>query len=299
MTQPRRSASSRTGSNGFTLVESLIALALTAVIAVLSINMIVGRSANTQDTYSHETSDFIQHLTAACQKSRLEYGAGPLAAKTIGSGSCSAAHPDCNLWAYPQTPGTNNLADTPQYSYTGTNDNNLRGIGWLLKNWDSTVTYDSTNQALSYPGGMILYLQPDLPVGTGPNVDPNGEIPDDASGINGTATNPETATLVPGTLDDIMYNSTNSVAKDDRQFLLLDLNGTPAPNSIASSGDRVLLYVEDKTCRVRTAYQACRDGTMATCNQAYTQSFYDVYECNMATKAGLTSSFCNPQTSSE
>ena len=95
------------------------------------------------------------------------------------------------------------------------------------------------------------------------------------------------------------------MAADDRQFVLLDMNGTASPNSIGANGDRVLLYVADNSCRIRTAYQACRSeladkqGTTSTaddlpCNQqaAYVQSFYDVYKCTEETNQGVDSSHC-------
>ena len=271
---------------GFSLIEALIALAITATVATLAIGVLINQNPKSQQSYGRSASDFIGHLGTVCKKSHAEYGRGPLAATTIDTASCPGAN--CNVYAFPKA-----IANR----VVGTHDSNLRGFSWLIKDWESTVTYNSGDESLSYPEGIRLYLQPDMSnAASNPDVDPNTQIPDDASGIAGTGYNPENALLIPGTLNDIMYNTTPNpdVASDDRQFVILDMNGTSGPNSIVSTGDRVLLYVEDKTCRIRTAYQACRDQGMTLCTQSatYGQSFYDVYKCTEATTMGYDSSHC-------
>lgn len=122
------------------------------------------------------------------------------------------------------------------------------GLASVLPTVESLVTYTARNSGTStpgqllYPSNLLLYLDPEdtnIP-------DTGNQLPiHQASAL--TPDNPVTAaspqTIMAGT--------------DDREWLLLDVNGTGGQNDLGISGDRVLLMVDDSTGRVLTAWQKC------------------------------------------
>jgi hypothetical protein len=115
------------------------------------------------------------------------------------------------------------------------------GVPGILPTYETMATYTAAAPAnISYASGITLYLHPE-----------NTNIPGDRGN------NP---TILTGT--------------NNREWLLLDMNGSAAPNSLGTSGDRVLLYIENTTGRVLTARQKCQEDGTST----YGQSFYDVYK---------------------
>jgi len=117
--------------------------------------------------------------------------------------------------------------------------------GWttFLPGWESTTPALTTAPTvLNYPQDMLLYLKPY-----------ETTVPDPSNQIPNTPTN-----IMSGV--------------DDATWVLLDMNGTDSPNSISSTGDRVLLNIDDTTCQVETAAELC---TERSCTEAYGSSFYD------------------------
>ncbi|MGE0201024.1 MAG: type II secretion system protein J [Candidatus Melainabacteria bacterium] len=117
--------------------------------------------------------------------------------------------------------------------------------GWttFLPGWESTTpTLTTAPTVLNYPQDMLLYLKPY------------------------EATVPDPSNQIPNTPTAIMSGVT------DGTWVLLDMNGTDTPNSIAATGDRVLLNIDDTTCQVKTAAKLC---TERSCTEAYGNSFYD------------------------
>jgi hypothetical protein len=95
-------------------------------------------------------------------------------------------------------------------------------------------------ETLTYSGKMMVYLKPEQ--------------------CSGGACN--SANLS----DPILADTSN------REWLLLDINGTEEPNAFGENGDRVLLYVNNTTGDVQTAWQR------AAGTAAFARSFYDIHK---------------------
>ncbi|MBX2860235.1 MAG: hypothetical protein KTR14_03305 [Vampirovibrio sp.] len=120
------------------------------------------------------------------------------------------------------------------------------GIEDFLIDWESTVTYDAgPPELLDYPEKFILYL------------DPEGLADDQYTNIP----------------DPVMAGT------DNKEWVLLDVNGTLSPNSLSSNGDRVLIYIDDDTGRILTAKQMCLEQD-PDCTENYDamDTFYDQYK---------------------
>ncbi|MEB3206303.1 MAG: prepilin-type N-terminal cleavage/methylation domain-containing protein [Vampirovibrionales bacterium] len=103
-----------------------------------------------------------------------------------------------------------------------------------------TVLNPVSPETLTYSGKMIVYLKPEQ--------------------CSGSACN--SANLS----DPILAGTSN------REWLLLDINGTENPNAFGDNGDRVLLNVNNTTGDVQTAWQR------AAGTGAFARSFYDVFK---------------------
>jgi prepilin-type N-terminal cleavage/methylation domain-containing protein len=115
-------------------------------------------------------------------------------------------------------------------------DLTTNNVASLLPTWESIAIYTSSSpELLTYPSRVIVYIKPEQ-----------------VSGMS--------ATTLAGT--------------NNREWVMMDVNGTTGPNSLSSSGDRVLFYIENTSGRVLTAYQKCQEDGTTT----YTQSFYDLYK---------------------
>jgi len=258
-----------------TLAELLIGLVIIAVMAALTIPILT-RQANDPGQVSRQVDDLIQHLERACNNVRLQYGAGPMNARTVAASPLNNHNYD---YVYVSTVTS---ADDPDgwdaaASYVGTTSNDkcdlhgtipntyicnekYRGMGIFLPTWESNVKSDSAPERLTYADNRVLYLRPDEATVT----DTSNEIPNDTADTFDH--------------DDIMATT------DDRQWLLLDTNGTNGTNRITT--DRVLLFVDDDTCKVTTARQKCHEVGGSCTLTSYPQSFYDSYKC---TQLGATS----------
>lgn len=113
------------------------------------------------------------------------------------------------------------------------------GLPGYLATWESIATYTSSSPSnLAYPSRIVVYL-----------------YPEQVAGIS----NP----VLSGT--------------NNREWMLVDMNGSNGPNVLTSGGDQVLLYIENTTGRILTSCQK-----KAELGQSGTQSFYDVargYTC--------------------
>ena len=108
------------------------------------------------------------------------------------------------------------------------NSDNTDGIADFLPDYESTVTHvASSPEHLQYPEGAVLYLKPEQ----------------------------------LGAISDPIYTGS-----ENRDWLLFDIDGTAGSNSIAG-GDQVLLYINNNTGQVLTAWQVECDAT---------QSYYDI-----------------------
>ncbi|MEB3245502.1 MAG: prepilin-type N-terminal cleavage/methylation domain-containing protein [Vampirovibrionales bacterium] len=106
------------------------------------------------------------------------------------------------------------------------------GMAALLPQLESMATHTTSSpEQITYTNRMVVYLKPEQ-----------------VSGIS----NP----VLTGT--------------DNREWLLLDVDGTQGSNSLTSSGDRVLIHVDNDTGQVQTAWQVD--------SGSFSQSFYDVYK---------------------
>jgi type II secretory pathway pseudopilin PulG len=219
---------------GVSLVEILLVLALSALVATLSIAMVVQQPSK---VWNRVAEDYVQHLAKVYNKVVLQHGDTPINALTS--------------------------AGATRYS---------DGITTVLQSWESIATYTSSSPAyFTYPSKIRVYVNPEDTAIT----DTGNELP-----IHQT-----------GTPSAIMEKS-STVVTNNKEWLLLDMNGTDAPNSMGVSGDRVLLIVDDATGRVMTAWQKCNEfggtvngATNTTCtlstvspNRVYYRSFYDVYK---------------------
>lgn len=258
-------------------MELLITLGLLALLAVLSINMLA-QSPSSANRWGRVANDMVTHLEMACNTVRLSQGTGPFRATKIVA--TPPVDPSMHQYEYAYTEagstedpdGYQSAAYTskcPLHTDTATSDgiantyvcNTLyRGMSIFLPTWESNVKKLTGPERLEYPNDIVLYLRPDEAT----VADPNSEIP------NAGADN----TPASFAHDDIMDTV------DDREWLLLDMNGTDGPNSIAAGGDRVLLHVDDSSCKILTARQKCKlVNSAGTCNDGavttYPQSFYD------------------------
>lgn len=230
---------------GYTLTEVLIVMGLMGVLAALSINLLLNQG--NANKWGRVTADYVHQLASAYNVSKTTYGKGPLAAKKC------------------------NTTTTCTLSNAYDDGSALKGISALLYSWETAIVYSSSApKRFTYPGGIVVYIQPDAAAIT----DPNNEIP------NGTIT------YADATPDDIAGALAN-----DWEWLLVDMNGTEAPNSTQTTGDRVLLFVDDDTGRILTGWQFCikNGGTEITpgvlcrvndgvTNYNFYKSYYDVYQ---------------------
>lgn len=253
---------------GFTLAEALITLGIAAIVAVLGIYTITNQP-NQSNQYGRTTDDLINHLEMACESVKMAYGTGPLYAKKVSAVSGPGNH---NFdFAYTETPTTEDADGWQSAAYTSrctlhpeiadtyTCHALYRGMSIFLPEWESSVKTGTAPVRLEYPSNVIVYTRPDEATVT----DTLNQIPNEGSDN----------TPVGFAHDDIMDYT------DDREWLLLDMNGTKSPNSITAGGDRVLVNVNDKNCRILTARQKCKEvNPGSNCTEAYAQSFYDVYK---------------------
>ncbi len=207
-------------TQGVSLIEALVALAMVSTVVVLTIPVLTGGFAQTNSkTWSRSVSDYFHHLASAYNTVNLKYGAGPVAATTVdNNGNPVSVYAD--------------------------------GLASMLPDWETAITYDVGPPAvLDYPAGLRVYLKPEQA-----GADPNNEI--------------DNTTIMSGT--------------NNKEWLLLDMNGSSGSNSTTVTGDRVLIYVEDTTGQIFTAWQKCKalGGTVAsnTCTYSgddFYKSFYD------------------------
>lgn len=268
----------RKRQSGFSLPELMITLALMALGALMGFSMVMKK--DDADQRARIMSDYINHLTSACQIVRSKYGTGPLKATYYDDTStdCPGSSP-CNCVRYKFTDDNatsvvttdlcelnpdndKNNPDHPQIPYTYVENDDYRGFEVFLPDWESGVS--QFGWLLRYPGNMAISLRADEPA-----IDPDDEIPDNNNHSGAPSFKH----------DDIMKTV------DDREWLLVDMDGfSNGPDSIAATGDRVLLHVNNETCKVLTAKQKCDqveatnagdcDGTGET---QFGQSFYDVF----------------------
>lgn len=262
----------------FSLAEILITITLVGVLTVLSINMLV-QTPSSPSKWGRVAYDLVTHLESACNSVKLSYGTGPLNARKIST-TLTGSHQ--YEYVYVNASGSTEDPDgyvSPTYTAkcalhtdTATADgiqdtyicnNTARGMSEFLPSWEGTAKGFSSPSRMEYPNGIVLYTKPDEST-----VPANTEIPDD-----GADTTPASFSH-----DDIMDTT------DDRNWVLLDMNGTNGPNSITASGDRILLYVDDDSCKVLTARQQCKlVNSTGVCNDnatitTYPQSFLDSYK---------------------
>lgn len=155
------------------------------------------------------------------------------------------------------------------------------GVPSLLQTWESTVKYvaatGSTPAYLQYPSKMVVYVDPhDTKI-----ADPGLDLPIHQPGA-----------LTPGSPVTSASPKTIMTGTDDREWILVDINGSDPPNSLGPSGDRVLIWIDDNNGRILTAWQRCWLTTTPNTNpnatscvlstpspaRAYYKSFYDVYK---------------------
>ena len=115
-------------------------------------------------------------------------------------------------------------------------DLSTNSIATLLPTWETTTIHNAASpESLDYPSKIVVYLRPEQ-----------------VSGMP--------ATILAGT--------------NNREWIMVDIDGTDGPNALGTSGDRVLFYVENTSGRVLTAYQKCVEDSVST----YDQSFYDIHK---------------------
>ena len=116
--------------------------------------------------------------------------------------------------------------------------NTLAGI---LPTADTMTVFNAVSpETLTYSAKMIVYLKPEQCTGTACNS--------------------------AGLTDPVLTGTSN------REWLLLDINGTEGPNTFGTSGDMVLLYINNATGDVQTAWQ------VAPGTGAFERSFYDSFK---------------------
>lgn len=267
---------------GFTIPELLITLALMALGSIMGFSILLKK--DDQEQRSRIVSDYIQHITSACQIVKSKYGTGPLKATYFDDSSTDCAGVPCNCLRYKYTddaatiisPSTD-LCDldpdldknSPNHSLiplTYTSSDDWRGMDQFLPDFESGTVASTGPSLLIYPGELYLYTRPDEAT----IADTSNQIPNHNNHTPAPASNFKH--------DDIMKTV------DDREWLLIDMNGTDAPNSIAAGGDRVLIHVNNETCKVMTAKQKCDEVEATTAGYcdgagetAFGQSFYDVF----------------------
>ncbi len=239
-------------NTGFSLVELLMVLALSGLMAAMVVGMMLPKAS---PTWARVAEDYIEHLSAVYSKIQLQSGDSPIQAQIV--------------------PDPNPAVHNPLYA---------DGIATVLQTSESLVTYSAASPPfLSYPSKIRVYLNPeDTNIPDTSNQLPRHQAGALAPGAVNPATNSATQTIMAGT--------------EDREWLLLDMNGADGPNTMGTNGDRVLLIVDDVTGRVLTAWQKCWMLTNAltptypaaattTCTLAspapsrtYYKSFYDVYK---------------------
>lgn len=256
--------------SGFSLAELLIGLVIIAVMAALTIPMLT-RNANDAGQIARQVDDLIQHMERACNNVRLQYGAGPMNARTVAASPSGSHNYDfvyITTVVSPDDPdgydATTTYASKCSLHSTIPNtylcNTKYRGMALFLPTWESVAQYTTGPEQLKYADNRILYLRPDETTVT----DTSNDIPNNS--------------VDAFEYDDIMATT------DDRQWLLLDMTGTNGSNNIAT--DRVLLHVNDDTCKVLTARQKCHEVGADCTLTSYPQSFYDSYKC---TQLGATS----------
>lgn len=213
-------------SAGVTLVEILIVVALSGLLAALTLKMVLNKP---NDAWPRVTEDYIHHLSGVFNKTLLEKGIVPTKIPNSTSLDPNACPRQNNELLYPD------------------------GTSSVLQNWESVANYVSTSPAyLNYPSGIFVYVNPeDTNIPDTSNMLPRHQagalVPFNFSPTGNPTGNVCTAaqTVMSGT--------------DDRNWLLLDLNGTTGPNTLGLTGDRVLLLVDEATGRILTAWQKCKE----------------------------------------
>lgn len=290
--------------SGFSLVELLITVGILGLISVMGLAVLLD-SPDDDKQRVRAAGDFIHHLNAACNIVKARYGTGPLHAKirnedyhtsytdtdpefvykftshTYADAQPNVEDPANDTFAVddddPNTANNPNISDFIPKTWIP--NDAYRGMALFLPDWESTVTHETGPDRLEYPGKVVLYLKPDE-AGV---ADPNNQIPND--GVDGTWASNDTVGFLH---DDLMYYDqsgdhvadSNDIGYDDREFLLLDMDGPDGPNNIENTSatalsDRILLHVNDQSCEVLTAYQLC---ARIGCTQAYKGSFYDYHK---------------------
>ncbi|MDX2085520.1 MAG: hypothetical protein SFZ03_09040 [Candidatus Melainabacteria bacterium] len=122
------------------------------------------------------------------------------------------------------------------------NATNTEGIAGVLPNWETASTYNSSTFTLTYPNQIQVNLHAET------------------YGGGGTALQTALGCTWPST-------------SNQREWIIVDINGSAGPNSLACGGDQVALMVENTTGRIRTAKKW---------NNSCAASFYDVYKYSAA-----------------
>jgi type II secretory pathway pseudopilin PulG len=133
---------------------------------------------------------------------------------------------------------------------------NTDGIPGMLPDWETASTYDSSNNIINYPNNMQVQLQAE----------------DFCGGLLSDACGSDLGTALGCTWPD----STNN-----REWIVIDINGNEGPNSLGCDGEQVVIYINNETGQVMTANQW---------NSSCQVSYYDVYSDGDSCSGGSTSS---------